>query len=514
MMKFVRLFKILVVIKRYQLVPLLPKQLRRYHFLTFLKLLFWVKKKSSNDDIGIRLRLAAEELGPVWIKFGQMLSTRRDLLPENIAKQLTKLQDQVKPFDGDLAKKIIETALGKPIEEDFDQFSIHPLASASIAQIHTAILKSSGAQVIIKVIRPNLKPVIESDIKVMYWFAKWLEKHVTNGVRLQAKEIVKDYEQTIYKELNLLQEAENSRRLRDNFIDSDMLYIPYVYPEFSRCNVMVQERVFGIPISDMEQIIESGLDIKLLAERGVTIFFTQVFRDNFFHADMHPGNIFIDASDPKNPKYIGIDCAIVGKLSSDDRNFLAQNFIAFFNRDYRKIAELYIQSGWVAPETDLLALESALQKVCDPIFAKSLGELSFAQVLLSLFNVARQFDMVIQPQLVLLEKTLFYIEGLGRELYPELDLWATAKPFLEKWYQEQLSVRFLFKQFKDSFPEWRTLFPELPAKIKYYDQQQRIDCKKIEQLEDQLNQVRKKQNWYTSALIIFLVLFICDLFLK
>ncbi|WP_392562894.1 ubiquinone biosynthesis regulatory protein kinase UbiB [Orbus sturtevantii] len=507
MMKYLRLYKILTTFKAYQLAELLPKSVYSAKFKGLLALLFWVRKRAKNKASGERLKLALQQLGPIWIKFGQMLSTRRDLLSDDVALQLAMLQDQVPAFDGQMAKQIIEQALGCHIEQHFSDFNPTALASASIAQVHTATLKQSGAQVVIKVLRPNLMPSIKADIAVMYWLAEQSERYLPDGKRLRAAEVVSDYEVTILKELNLLQEAENTRRLRNNFINSDMLYIPYVYPELCRKNVMVEERVIGIPIADIEQLKANNVNLKLLAERGVNVFFTQVFRDNFFHADMHPGNIFIDAKEPVNPRYIGIDCAIVGELSQDDQRFLAQNFIAFFNRDYQTIAQLYISSGWVPESTDVFALESAMRDVCDPIFAKPLGEISFAQVLFHLFKVARQFEMVIQPQLVLLEKTLFYIEGLGRQLYPQLDLWSTAKPFLESWYQEQISVKRITKQFIDTLPQWQEIFPDLPTKIKQYQKDNQQLILQINKLNKQLDKTTRKQIllWRVAIGLIIIV---------
>lgn len=503
-MKYSRLYKILVTFKAYQLDLLLPENSLLAKFKWLLRLFFWVRKKSQDKDSGERLMLALQELGPIWVKFGQMLSTRRDLLPPHVASALVKLQDQVQPFDGKLAQQIIEQALNAPIDDYFADFNTVPLASASIAQVHAATLKKTGAQVVIKVLRPNIMPIIKADIEVMFWLAEKIENYIPNGHRLRTVDIVNDYQVSILKEMNLLQEAENTQRLRNNFINSDMLYIPYVYRDLCRKNVMVEERITGVPISDLDQLKSLNVNVKLLAERGVNVFFTQVFRDNFFHADMHPGNIFIDASDPVNPRYIGIDCAIVGELSKDDQRFLAQNFIAFFNRDYQKIAQLYIQSGWVPEDTDALALESAMREVCEPIFAKPLGEISFAQILFQLFHVARQFNMVIQPQLVLLEKTLFYIEGLGRQLYPQLDLWSTAKPFLESWYQEQISIKHIAKQFVDTLPQWQEVLPDLPARIKQYEKESKKLNNQINKLTKQLHDINKKQTklWIRTIVVI------------
>ncbi|WP_141674323.1 ubiquinone biosynthesis regulatory protein kinase UbiB [Gilliamella sp. wkB108] len=494
-MTFFRLYKILTVFCAYQLKELLPVH-RSSKWLRFLLMcLFWVRPKAKQLEIGERLRLALQDLGPVWIKFGQMISTRRDVLPQHIANALAKLQDQVDPFSGQLAKQIIESALGQPIDYYFSDFDEKPLASASIAQVHTAILKRSQAEIVIKVLRPNILPVIQADIALMYWVAKQLTKRIKSGEKLRAVEIVHDYEQTLLKELDLQQEAYNTAKLRTNFINSDILYIPFVYQALCRKNVLVEERIKGVPIADIGQLKQNNVNMKLLAERGVQAFFTQVFRDNFFHADMHPGNIFVDISDPQSPRYIGIDCAIVGVLSDEDQRYLAENFLAFFNRDYRKIAETYILSGWVPESTDVTALEMAMRNVCEPAFAKPLVEISFSQILFELFQVARQFDMDIQPQLTLLEKTLFYIEGIGRQLYPELDLWQTAKPFLEKWYEDKYSAKKLLQQIWSSLPQWRTLLPELPAKLADSERINKRMTNQLKQLNKELQESKQRQHY-------------------
>lgn len=504
-MKYWRLYQIMAAFRAFQLAELFPKSILPNRFKFVLFMMFWVSKKAKHCNRGERLKLALQELGPIWVKLGQMLSTRQDLLPDDLLVSLSQLQDQVQPFDGEQAKHIIEQALSTSIEMLFDDFQFKPLASASIAQVHSAKLKSSGVAVIIKVLRPNIQPLIKADIAVMYWCAERLVKMNCDAKRLRLTEVVSDYEKTIFKELNLLQEAENTKRLRNNFIKSDMLYIPYVYRELCRANVLVEERISGISINNIAELKDRGVNLKLLAERGVDIFFTQIFRDNFFHADMHPGNVFINASDPINPTYIGIDCAIMGELSKEDQYFLAQNFIAFFNRDYQKIAELYIESGWVPEDTDVFALETAMREVCDPIFAKSLGEISFAQILFNLFNVARQFDMVIQPQLVLLEKTLFYIEGLGRRLYPQLDLWSTAKPFLEAWYQEQMSPLHMAKNMMHALPQWQDLLPDLPKKLKQFEKSNRQLILQLNELNQQLLQTKK---WLIQLLSIVLCIIV------
>ncbi len=375
-----------------------------------------------------------------------MMSTRRDLFPPHIADQLALLQDQVSPFDGHLAKSQMELALGGPIEQWFDDFDIEPLASASIAQVHTAKLKDSGQEVVLKVIRPDIRPVIDADLKLMYRMARIVSKALPDARRLKPVEVVREYEKTLLDELDLRREAANAIQLRRNFEGSEELYVPEVMPDFSSESLMVSERIYGIQVSDIPTLEANGTNMKLLAERGVSVFFTQVFRDSFFHADMHPGNVFVSYEHPENPLWIGLDCGIVGTLNSEDKRYLAENFLAFFNRDYRKVAELHVDSGWVPTDTNVDEFEFAIRMVCEPIFAKPLCEISFGHVLLNLFNTARRFNMEVQPQLVLLQKTLLYVEGLGRQLYPQLDLWETAKPFLEKWNGEPSRAASCYKR--------------------------------------------------------------------
>lgn len=335
----------------------------------------------------------------------------------------------------------MEKALGGPLENWFNNFDIEPLASASIAQVHTAELKESGREIVLKVIRPDIYPVINADIKLMYRMARIVSKMVPEARRLKPIEVVSEYEKTLLDELDLRREAANAMQLRRNFEGSEELYVPEVISDLSSKNLMVSERIYGIQVSDIEGLERNGTNMKLLAERGVTVFFTQVFRDSFFHADMHPGNVFVQYDHPENPQWIGLDCGIVGTLNADDKRYLAENFLAFFNRDYYKVAQLHVDSGWVPADTNVQEFEFAIRMVCEPIFAKPLCEISFGHVLLNLFNTARRFNMEVQPQLVLLQKTLLYVEGLGRQLYPQLDLWATAKPFLEKWMGEQVGLR-------------------------------------------------------------------------
>ncbi|WP_273845745.1 ubiquinone biosynthesis regulatory protein kinase UbiB [Providencia rettgeri] len=487
-----RLYFIIRVFLSYGLDELIPKikltlplRIGRLGF-------FWIRNKHKDKALGERLRLALQELGPVWIKFGQMLSTRRDLFPPAIADQLSLLQDKVASFDGKLARSYIEESLEGPLEQWFDDFDEQALASASIAQVHTATLKENGKDVVIKVIRPDILPIIKADIKLMYRIANWVPL-LPDGRRLRPKEVVREYEKTLIDELNLLRESANAIQLRRNFENSAMLHVPEVYPDYCRENVMVMERIYGIPVSDIAALKAQGTNMKLLAERGVKVFFTQVFRDSFFHADMHPGNIFVSYDHPEDPQYIGIDCGIVGSLNKEDKRYLAENFIAFFNRDYRKVAELHVDSGWVPSDTNVEDFEFAIRTVCEPIFEKPLAEISFGQVLLNLFNTARRFNMEVQPQLVLLQKTLLYVEGLGRQLYPQLDLWKTAKPFLEDWVHSQVGIPAITQALKEKAPYWAEKMPEIPDLIYGALRQHKYLQSNIDQLTQQLKSQRNKQ---------------------
>lgn len=450
-----RLYKITKVQLSYGLDELLPDQPITRGPQLMRKMLFWMKNQHSDKPLGQRLRLALQELGPVWIKFGQMMSTRRDLFPPAIADQLALLQDQVEPFDGKLAKAQMEKALGGPLENWFDDFSETPLASASIAQVHTATLKENGREVVLKVIRPDILPVIQADIKLMYRMARIVARFLPEARRLKPVEVVREYEKTLLDELDLMREAANAIQLRRNFENDHILYVPEVFSDYCRQTLMVSERIYGIQVSDIEGLKANGTNLKLLAERGVQVFFTQVFRDSFFHADMHPGNVFVSYDHPEDPQWIGLDCGIVGTLNREDKRYLAENFLAFFNRDYRKVAELHVDSGWVPHDTNVDEFEFAIRTVCEPIFEKPLCEISFGHVLLNLFNTARRFNMEVQPQLVLLQKTLLYVEGLGRQLYPQLDLWDTAKPFLEDWMSRQVGPKAVINAIKEKAPFWQ-----------------------------------------------------------
>jgi ubiquinone biosynthesis protein len=442
--------------------------IKQTHLLRPLRFLFYLfpRRRNKSAPLGERIRLALEELGPIFIKFGQAISTRRDLLPPDIADELAKLQDKVPPFPSEQAVEILEATYGKSLDEVFERFDVEPFAAASIAQVHTAKLPD-GAEVIVKLLRPGVRDVIERDIEVLHLLAGLADKYWEHGKRLRPLEVVDEYENTIIDELDLMREAANTAQLRRNFTGSDMLYVPDVFWDFCRPEVLVQERIYGIPISDMDALRASGANIQMLAENGVEIFFTQVFRHNFFHADMHPGNIFVIATDPEHPKYAAVDFGIVGTLSPSDQRYLAENFLAFFDRDYHRIAELHIESGWVPEGTRIDQLETAVRTVLEPIFNKPLAEISFAQVLMRLFRVAQRFDVEIQPQMILLHKTLFNIEGLGRELYPQLDLWKTAHPVLKKWMNEQIGPEAMLKDLREFLPQLRDVLRDLPDAIRY-----------------------------------------------
>jgi len=441
--------------------------IKETHLLRPMRFLFYVFPRSryTSAPLGERIRLALEELGPIFVKFGQAISTRRDLLPPDIADELAKLQDMVPPFPAEQAIEILNIAYGKPVDEVFKRFDVEPFAAASIAQVHTAQLQNE-AEVIVKLLRPGVHEQIEQDLDVLRMIAGMADRYWEHGKRLRPREIVDEYEQTIIDELDLMREAANCSQLKRNFAGSDMLYVPDVYWDYCRPEVLVQERIYGIPISDMDALREAGANIQVLAENGVEIFFTQVFRHNFFHADMHPGNIFVIATDPDKPKYAAVDFGIVGTLSPDDQKYLASNFLAFFDRDYYRIAKLHIESGWVPEGTRVDQLETAVRTVCEPIFNKPLAEISFAQVLIRLFRVAQRFNVEIQPQLILLHKTLFNIEGLGRELYPQLDLWKTAHPVLKQWMNEQVGPKAILDDLRENLPLLRDALRELPFILK------------------------------------------------
>jgi ubiquinone biosynthesis protein len=505
-MRLRRLYHIVKTLLQFGLDDLLPANRIPWYAKLARKAVFWLGNKHKDKTQAQCIRLALQQLGPVWIKFGQMLSTRRDLLPIDIADELALLQDQVQPFDGELAQKLIEQALKiDEIHQLFDDFETKPLASASVAQVHTGHLKLADgtlADVVIKVIRPGIEKQINADLELMALLGGFVAKFIPDGKRLRPQEVINEYRKTIIDELDLLREAGNAIQLKRNFEGSDSLYIPKVYSDHCRKNILVMERIYGIPVADIAALQAQNTNMKLLAERGVEVFFTQVFRDSFFHADMHPGNVFVSYETPQNPKYIGIDCGIVGTLNRDDKRYLADNFIAFFNRDYQKVAQLHVDSGWVPAETNVEEFEFAIRTVCDPIFEKPLAEISFGHVLVNLFNTARRFNMEVQPQLTLLQKTLLYIEGLGRQLYPQLDLWQTAKPFLEDWVKQQVGVKTVASNIKANLPFWGEKLPEIPDLVYDYLQAGKTHHRMAQQSAKQLAQ--SQQNGFMG-----LALFIC-----
>jgi len=461
MSRSLRLLKILRIVGRYRLDELIDDEQLPALPRVALRLSPWRFNRAPALPRGVRLRRALEELGPVFIKFGQMLSTRRDLLPEDIASELARLQDDVPPFPKEQSVAIIEQALGRPVTELYASFEATPMASASVAQVHRATLHG-GEEVVVKVVRPDIEPVIRQDLALMYTLARLVERYVPDGHRLRPVEVVSDYELVILDELDLGREAANASQLRRNFEESSLVHVPKVYWDYTCRQVFTMERIAGIPVTDMAALRAKNVDLKLLAERGVEIFFTQVLRDSFFHADMHPGNIFVDATDPANPTYIAVDCAIIGALSESDQYYLARNLLAIFNRDYREVAQLHVECGWVPPHTRVQDFESAMRAVCEPVFERPISEISFGQLLIYLFRTAGRFDMEVQPSLVLLQKTLLNIEGLGRQLYPELNLWDTAKPYLEEWIQQRYSPQSVLKRLQRHAPSWLEQLPQLP----------------------------------------------------
>ena len=463
MFSITRLHKILSVAAKYGLEDFLPAS----RSLVMCKLallpyrLLGLFSSQRGGDRNMRLRLALEELGPIYIKLGQLISTRRDFLDPELADELQKLQDNVPPFPMPPIETVVAAALGAPAEEFFKSIDSEPLASASIAQVYGASLLD-GSDVIIKVVRPGIEDVVKADIRLLKRLARLIEGVSQLGRRLRPIEVIADYEKIILDELNLQSEAANTTQLRRNFDGSTELYVPKIYWEYTRSKLLVMERIDGIPVANIDDLNAHGVNLKHLAETGVNIFFTQVFEHNFFHADMHPGNIFVAKTDTSIPKYIAIDCAIIGSLTDSDQDYLAKNLLAIFKQDYRRVAELHVACGWVPPTTRVHEFESAIRSVCEPIFEKPLSEISFGQILVQLFATAGRFDMQVQPSLVLLQKTLLNVEGLGRQLYPQLDLWQTALPFLERWNAKRLSPMTLLRKLKDNLPELLEELPNLP----------------------------------------------------
>jgi len=510
-----RMLQIQRVLVKHGLVDII-KATHLFRPLRFLYYIFpsnWVVDK--NKPLGVRLREAIEELGPVFIKFGQAISTRIDLLPHDIASELVKLQDAVPPFSSEKAKEILVNTYGQDFDSIFSEFSKDPLAAASIAQVHAAKLKD-GRDVVVKILRPGVEERVAKDVEVLKDIALMAKKYWKDGDRLKPVEIVDEYEKTIFDELDLGKEAANGAQLRRNHEDMPLLYVPEIYFDYSHKNVLVMERVFGTPIGQVEEIKQQDVNMQRLSENGVEIFFTQVFKHNFFHADMHPGNIFVDTSNKQQPTYIAIDFGIVGSLTDSDQNYLAQNFIAFFNRDYKRVAELHVDSGWVPEDTKVHEFESAIRTVCEPIFDKPLKDISFGNFLLSLFNTARRFEMEVQPQLVLLQKTIFNIEGLGRQLYPDLDLWQTAKPFLEDWMAKKYGPLAAVEKLREQLPEMGEAvqhFPQLAfttlQKLSEGKLVVQAKGKQLEKIQQQLqdNQRKTKRlilagSWFLGGIVL------------
>ncbi|MCP4766826.1 MAG: ubiquinone biosynthesis regulatory protein kinase UbiB [Gammaproteobacteria bacterium] len=456
----------------------------------------WFRKTDLSQ--AQRLRLCIEELGPIFIKFGQMMATRRDLFGDEITDELEKLLDRVPPFPSQQARAIVEQQLGMSIQQAFRQFDEKELASASIAQVYGAELHD-GQQVIVKIVRPGIEALIRRDIAVLMMLAQMADRYWSEAIRIKPIQIVREFETTIINELDLMREAANASELRRNFENSPDLYVPFVHWDYCRSKVMVMERISGIPVSDIERLRAHDINFESLSRKGVEIFFTQVFRNNYFHADMHPGNIFVDPENPADPKYIAVDFGIMGSLSTSDQRYLAENFVAFFNRDYRRVAELHVDSGWVDRHTRIDEFEAAIRSVCEPMFQRPLAEISFGQLLLRLFQTARRFNMEIQPQLLLLEKTFLHIEGIGRQLYPELDLWDTAKPFLERWLSEQLGMRALVKGMKKNLPFIAEHLPDLPqlafkALNRIANDELRVELRsrQIDELKDEIRRSNRR----------------------
>ena len=492
MQKIQRIARILFILWRYDLFSLLRKALKPSPLTLILFPLSWFSP-AAGQPRAQRIHSALEALGPVFIKFGQVLSTRRDLLPDDIAIELAKLQDDVTPFSQTHSREIIEKALGLPIDSVFEAFDAIPVASASIAQVHFAVLKRTdknpewaGKSVAIKVLRPNILPVIESDLALMHMLARMIEKYSYDGKRLKPREVVEGFDTTFHDELDLLREASNCSQLKRNFEGSDKIMIPEIYWDLCHINVMVMERMHGISIGRIDDLKAAGVDLKKLAREGVEVFFKQAFAHGFFHADMHPGNIMVSLEPNSFGRLISLDFGIVGTLSEGDKNYLVQNFLAFFNRDYHRVAALHIDSGWVPAQTKVEELAGAVRAVCEPYFDRPLKDISLGIVLMRLFQTSRRFKVEIQPQLTLLQKTLLNVEGLGRQLDPDLDLWDTVKPIMESWMNEQVGFKGFWERLKLEAPQWAQKLPTIPRLMTTWLEQEVHSNK-----EDQLIEIRK-----------------------
>ncbi|GGH51048.1 putative protein kinase UbiB [Comamonas phosphati] len=468
-MRFLRGWAILWVVFRYGLDELVLSSFQ-HPWLRTMRGIITLGRKLDKPR-GVRLREALEELGPIFVKFGQVLSTRSDLMPPDVAEELAKLQDRVPPFDPQIAADTIERSFKRPLEQIFVRFEREPVASASIAQVHFAVVRNkdgSESDVAVKVLRPGMKSAIDKDLALMHMMAGWVEKLSHDGKRLKPRQVVAEFDNYLHDELDLIREASNAAQLRRNMEGLDLVLIPEIFWDYCHTDVMVMQRMNGVPISQVERLREAAVDIPKLARDGVTIFFTQVFRDGFFHADMHPGNIQVSLEPETFGRYISLDFGIVGTLTEFDKEYLAQNFLAFFRRDYKRVAELHVESGWVPASTRVEELEAAIRAVCEPYFDRPLAEISLGMVLMRLFQTSRRFQVEIQPQLVLLQKTLLNIEGLGRQLDPNLDLWSTAKPFLEKWMLEQMGPQRLWRELKAQAPRYAKILPDVPRVLHQY----------------------------------------------
>lgn len=481
-----RFFFIIKIISIYRLYEFIPKKNFFYIIFYIIDNIFFYYKNFSKYVIAKRLRLALQELGPVWIKFGQMLSTRYDLLSSDIINELVMLQDKVKPFSSDIAKTCIISSINKPFEKWCNNFQEKPIASASIAQVHAARFLN-GKEIVIKIVRPNILEIIKIDINVIYKLIYFISYFSPLFRKIKIKRIIIEYEKIIMNEVNLLNEMVNAIQLKRNFKNSNLLYIPEVYPDYCSKTVMVMERVYGFSINDLKKLREYSFNMKVLAEKGVKIFFKQVFKDGFFHADMHPGNILVYQNTRGNPKYISIDYGIVGYLSNNDKRYIAENFIAFFNRDYNKIAKLHLESGWIPDDVRIEEFEQSIRNLCEPIFNQPLYKISFGKLFVNLLSTVQQFNIEIQPQLFLLQKTLLYIEGIGQRLYPKLDLWKTVKPLLENWIKKQFSIINIIKNIKNKIPFYLEKLPEVPELLLNNLEKQRKIEEKIQELSSILN---------------------------
>ncbi len=509
--QMLRLWRINSILARYRLDEM-ARGTPLYQPLRLVRIMSLRRPAKIKDmSMGKRLRLALQEMGPVYVKFGQILSTRRDLLPGEIADELALLQDRVPPFPGEQAQSIIEKSLDAPVDELFDNFEIEPLASASIAQVHAAKLKS-GEEVVVKVVRPGIRRQLVRDIEPLKAITGLLEKYWHGGARVRPLEVVKEFETVVYDELDMQREAANASLLRRNFEQSSEVYIPKIYWPMCKDNVLVMERVKGIPVGDIKALKAAGVDLKKLAVRGVRMFYTMVFRDNLFHADLHPGNILIDVSNPANASYILIDYGIVASLSPQDLYFISENFMALFKQNYRRVAELHVEAGWVPADTRIDELEAAVRMVGESSFSRPLNEISFGHMLLSLFRVARRFQLSIQPQLIMLQKTMLNIEGLGRQLYPDLDIWAVAKPELEAIVKEKHGVDNTLSDLREKLPSWLSKAPEMPGLIHDYlrlavggELRTRVDSAELQRLKQSYEFESRKNRKYMLTIALAVV---------